>query len=243
MLEKKASSVPHYRKESVNKMIPAYTYSDILQQLNNDLEDAQDKVQLVGLIFSRPPSEIAKDHIIPSLRYFHIRSGQNVSFFFAGFRPDDTVRNVHEYQIPGPNGYWIFDEIHFNQLRSEIEQLTAWRYSGGNDFILATGRYNKSKRRTYIDFTDAIVINLEKLLKDNSLPTIAMLFEKIFSFAEDADPNHPIWDFSDKMGLSLGRGAIKGLILSLLPESVRSHFKSAFHYAVQNITPEDIVKH
>ncbi len=43
------------------------------------------QVRLVALLFCRPELSLMKSDILPSLNYFHERSGDHTAFYFAGF--------------------------------------------------------------------------------------------------------------------------------------------------------------
>jgi hypothetical protein len=43
------------------------------------------RVRMVGLLFARSDSPLAKKEIIPSLEYFHDRSGEHIDFYCPGY--------------------------------------------------------------------------------------------------------------------------------------------------------------
>src|SRR5205814_993168 len=70
-------------------VIPAVTYREIENHLNYSFSregGAKKNVRMVGLLFARPGSALAKAEVLPNLEYFDRRSGRNIDFYVAGFR-------------------------------------------------------------------------------------------------------------------------------------------------------------
>jgi hypothetical protein len=220
-------------------MVPAKSLSDVLDRLCDQFahEKPQCRVKLIGILFCRPQLKVAKDDILPHLRYYHLRAGRYVDFFFAGF-DGDTLYNhsPFSYEIDGPDGKkWLFDERDFNIWRYELEQVSKWRYSGGNDLVLANARYDENKRLPYIDMENAICMTLEEVQRSGDVPEIGMILENIFRYAENPQPNDPVWGFSDELGKKIGSTALRKLFVSFLPKSLQKSADHAFHYAVRDL--------
>ena len=210
------------------------------------------QVRLVALLFCRPELGLMKTDIVPSLGYFHRRSGGNTAFYFAGFHefepvlsgykelgltlPDEYPDKVGEpefVEFRGPEGrYWTFELMDFDRLRKQIESCTLWRYSGGCDMLFVN-----SRRSVGIDFSTAIVLRLDKISEMVATPTVGQLFEAIFQYAERQDPINPTWGLSDFLALKTARSGLWDVILGILPESVRNSIKAARHVVVQDISP------
>jgi hypothetical protein len=162
------------------------------------------RARLIGIIFCRPNLPPMKDAIIPSLQYFHFRSGGNTAFYFGGFESDDEWTYGMEERdlpavgentfaaLPGPDGRrWYFIPRQFNLFRAEVERETQWKYSGGCDMILLNSRYDSP--HCHLDFSTSVLLRLDLLNDIPSMPSVNHLFEKIFQYAEAQDPNDPTW--------------------------------------------------
>jgi hypothetical protein len=63
-------------------MIPAISYRQVCNNLASYFHAGR-RVRLVGLVFCRPQARLAREEIIPSLPYFHCRSGEHCNFYFG----------------------------------------------------------------------------------------------------------------------------------------------------------------
>src|SRR5262245_61095663 len=107
--------------------------------------------RLIAIMFCRPESSLMQKDIIPSLHYFHFRSGGNTAFYFGGFEADgdglaeqdETCRIMVEQAGPTRTtvtavagdvraaGYttvqgpglrtWYFSPSSFDSFRREVE--------------------------------------------------------------------------------------------------------------------------
>ena len=195
-----------------------------------------DRVRLVGLLFARPSSQLAKAEVIPNLKYFHHRSGEHINFYLAGYREgwapegDDEVvgkAEIHE---------WIFSDSKFNAFRMEIECLSSWKYSGGVDLILTNAKYDTANDKAYLDFSSAVQVNLDRAKKDGLIISVEQFFEQIFQYAEAQDDLDPAWGFSDAAGKKLAGSAFKQLLLSFIPKKLGEEAEKALHLAVGDIS-------
>lgn len=71
-------------------MIPAWDYEEVCRELGNAFHyrypaGKAGSTRMVGLLFAPREARLAKDEIVPSLDYFHHRSGHNIDFFCAGY--------------------------------------------------------------------------------------------------------------------------------------------------------------
>jgi hypothetical protein len=102
--------------------------------------------------------------------------------------------------------------------------MTRWKYSGGVDLILTNARYDQTRERVvnhitgrykqglaYLDFSTAIVVNLDKAKADNAILSIETFFEQIFQYAETQEGDDPAWGFSDHMAMRVTSSAFKSL--------------------------------
>lgn len=207
--------------------------------------------RLIALLFCRPDHPLMKSDIIPSLPYFHFRSGGNTAFYFGGFEYDEDewagdLKETKELSldestytmIRGPEGQtWCFIPRLFNLFRREVQNATNWRYSGGCDMILANSRIDKESDSfpCTIDFRSSMVLRLDRLSEIPSMPAVSVLFETIFRYAEDQDPVNPVWGFSNAAGITELKQGLWSTILSLLPEGIRKSANASQHLIVHNL--------
>jgi len=227
-------------------VIPAFSYQIVCRKLAHAFKTRyrqsapEQGVRLVGLLFSRPTSPLAKEEIIPNLDYFHHRSGNHVDFFCAGYGqywqgrrdefPDQTRVG------PGQHSDWLFSAMKFNDFRGEIERMTRWRYSGAVDLILANGRYDAEQDEGHIDFSSAISCQLDKMKREGAITSVEAFFEEIFRFSETTRGRDPTWGFSDKKGIAIAGSALKRLILELLPRKIGDDLRRLEHLAVRDVS-------
>lgn len=196
-------------------------------------------VRMVGFLFARPDSPLAKKEIIPSLEYFHERSGEHIDFYCPGYESfhankPSALNKKHVVRV-GDEDTWIFSVKKFNSSRKKIESMTKWRYSGGVDLVLLNAK-QREKQEMELDFSGAIAINLDEAKADKAIKSIETFFEKIFQYAESQSGLDPTWGFSDHLGLKIVKSVLKGVALSALPKSVSAEATKAFHFTVKDIS-------
>jgi hypothetical protein len=225
-------------------MIGAHSYDTVCRQLAFAFRQrypntGSNKVRMVGFVFARPNSPLAKSEIIDSLDYFHHRSGRNIDFFCGGYGMywEPYLDKVPDQQVVATVGgqNWLFSAEMFNRFRQEVENRTSWKYGGGVDLLLANGRYDAQTENGTVDFTSSIAMNLDKAKEEKAILSVEQFFEEIFRYAEEQSGDDPTWGFSDRMGAQLAGSAFKSLILYLLPKSIREDARKAFHFYVRDI--------
>ncbi|EKE87643.1 hypothetical protein [Idiomarina xiamenensis] len=192
--------------------------------------------KLVGILLAHPKSAISKSEIVSHLNYFHHRSGEAIDFFCVGYGSywpenhypdqDSTAR------IDGVD--WFFSEKAFADVIHEIESESKWQYSGEAELLIISARRQKDGN-TSMDYSSAIVCNLEAMQKDQAFTSVRSFFEDIFRFAKKSSCSDEAWGLSDQQGLRVGQSAIKDAVLSLLPKNLRDSYKKAEYFAVRNI--------
>jgi hypothetical protein len=197
---------------------------------------------MVGLLFARPESQIGREEIVPSLDYFHYRSGNNIDFFCAGCRRYGPSRQDGEQRVTQPRTRdeeppWLFNVLLFERFRQQIETLSTWRYSGEADLLLMNALFDENDGRARLDFESALVCDLQRMKRDGAIETVQRFFEDVSRFAEHAPVNDPTWGFSDRMGIHSAGAGLKRIILSLLPKNLGEEYKRVEHFAVRNIQP------
>ena len=226
-------------------MVPAYSYSKICEELlwyfkKQSNNGKQLEIKMVGILFARPGSPIAKRQIIPNLDYFHHRSGNNIDFFCAGYGMywENWKDIFPDQQVVGRGQYrnWLYSTEKFNNFREEIERMSTWRYSGSVDLLLTNAKYDPINDTAFLDCSSCIVCNIEKMLGSGAILSVETFFEEIFRFAESSNDTDPTWGFSDSKGLSIGGSAFKRFVLSLLPKHFGQEVEKLEHFAIQDVS-------
>lgn len=228
------------------KMETARSYQDVLNSLTRAFKQRYDTsdnqyVRMVGILFAKPSSPIAKAEVIPSLDDYSYRSADNIDFFFPGycFGPEPGQHQLegqgthYEFQRVGSQG-WVYSPDLFDRFRRELEAMTTWQWKGGTELVLANARFDDAKGEASIDFSTSVVCQLDTMKKDGAIDTVEMFFEKIFRFAENSKGDDPTWGFSDVEGIRIGKGALIHVVLSVLPNDVRKDAEKAVHFAVRD---------
>jgi hypothetical protein len=201
-------------------MIPAFNLKEVRMELNRTFREYPNiKNRMIGFLFARPKSSLAKSQIIPNLEYFHHRSGNNIDFFRAGYGKywegirseiPDQIAVTFESQIN-----WLFSNLKFNEFRREIEKNTSWNYSGSSDLILCNA-YLNSNQDSVINFSQVYCCDLEKMINNQVILSIERYFEGIFNYAENPNEINPIAGFvsvQDNRGVTnIGKVVISGLL-------------------------------
>jgi hypothetical protein len=219
-------------------MDPVFDYDSLMFRLKmrfqNEYAEDRRRIRMIGLCFARPASALAKNEIFPQIPDWHYRSGSHIDFFFPGFTDYSKEEEAVELFMPG-RGAWFYSPEVFNTFRKQIEGKTRWKYSGGNDLILVNSRYREDIEEPEIDFSSAIVCQLDLMKDVKAFPSVEMYFESIFRFAEETTDQDPTWGFSDRMAGSLGGSALLRMALSLLPGGIGAEVEKAKHLAIKDI--------
>ena len=196
------------------------------------------RCRMVGFLFARPESPLAKSDVFPHLEYFHHRSGNYIDFFCAGFRIDpETPPNPHlGDEVLGEVKGWSFSPKKFNMIRRQFEKVCSWQYSGRVDLILTNALYDPDRKIATIDFSSSIVCKLDEMKATGAIPSVEPFFEQIARFAEEFTGDDPTWGFSDQLGVGVAQSALKRVVLSLLPKGLGGDVQKAMQMAVVDIS-------
>lgn len=177
-------------------MLRAYSYEEIIEELNSRLEGPK----IVGLLFARPGSQLTTSEVLPNLEYFHNRSEQIVHFLCIGYGAywDDRTNPDKISLAKIDDIEWLFSTKKFNQLRKRIEQMSSWRYSGEVDLVLLNVKSSHSGELN-LDFQQYISYPLYDMKQQGTIDTVAMFFERIFRFADNCTGNNELQDLSSQI--------------------------------------------
>ena len=218
-------------------MIPAWTYSDVTRRLRSIFEQtrahAASDVRLVGLLFSRPTSELAKKEILPDLDYFHYRSGDDFDIFCAGYSRYGDASGI---AVTSDDPPWMFDVRKFVDFQRDIETRSCWKYNGETDLVLLNARYDKGRNSGELDFSSAIVCDIESMIEHKAINNLHRFFEILVNYASTSVSKNPAFDLSDELGLTTGKSVLKARLLAMLPLGLGDAYLQSEPFAIRDIS-------
>jgi hypothetical protein len=157
----------------------------------------------VGLIFGRPACKIFKEELLPDRRYYDLRSGANIELFYMGYAdPDDEYLTIDAFDEND------FSDASFVSAVSDFEKRTTWKYSGQTDLLLLNS-YFTHHQKVGLDFTNALVIQLEEAVGSKLIQSGRGLLELIMRESQHSDAQDAVGKVSDVVFL---RNAQKSLV-------------------------------
>jgi hypothetical protein len=202
-------------------VIAVHTLEQITEKVRDNLRGSGKRVRMVGLLFARPDSPLAREEIIPSLQHYHLRSEHHIDFFCIGYGawlPRDEGHQIEDV-VNGPGRIpWQFDYTAFNQFVSRIEQETDWSYSDGVDLLLVNGSYDPHSDTAELDFSRAISLELDELKNTKALLTVERFFGRIFRFAQSSNGLDPLWGYHRDLLVNQSVPALRLVVEALLPK-------------------------
>jgi hypothetical protein len=148
---------------------------------------------------------------------------------------NEEFKEFYRYKI-----LWEFSDKRFNESRIEIECITNWEYRGGTELILANAKYDSEKKEAYIDFNEAINLDLDDAKKEGSIDSIEKFFESIFRYAEKQSGEDPLWGFRKKIISKSISSVLKELVLSLLPKGIGQSIKKSSFSLMKSINQKAV---
>lgn len=225
------------RKEPIHEvgyMTPQMMNRPVRCQTFREEEERNSK--LVGVLLCHPQSPLAKAEILGHLPFFHVRSGEAIDFFCAGYGaywpPEHHTDKEVVARINGDE--WLFSNDAFLEVITELEQESKWEYSGETELLLIPTSLSDAGEPV-LQYDSAIVCNLEAMAKDKAFTSVRAFFDGIFRHAKTQSASSSAWEFSDKKGVEVAEGVLKSFILSLLPRQLRKGYIQASHYAIRNL--------
>ncbi|USR92521.1 hypothetical protein NEA10_07335 [Phormidium yuhuli AB48] len=185
------------------------------------------------IVLAPPFSKIGKDEVIPRIGYLDNRSAHYIHFYCAGYGgywhpsciPDmqdiGKVKYENKTMIP-----WAFSQKLFGEFVSQLESATTWRYSGNTELILLDPQ---------VDFSNALVLDLDAMIRDGGIQHSAKLFEAIIRYCREYGRNLSAYHFSDLQGTREAGKATLEALLTLLPKPVQGLWQRGHHYAIKDI--------
>lgn len=202
-------------------LINAWSYDQVCRELTHTFQRQCGNgsiacTRMVGLLFARPDVPLAREQIVPSLNYYHHRSGRDIDFFCAGYSRFSHESNEKEPVEVGD--WWEFNPITYCKFQEEIQRRSRWLYSGEVDLILLDGKRDDFGN-AYLDFEYAWVCDLNNMIRNNAIESVHRFFEHIFRFVE-MNPNNQARDFTRVERKSMIVKGLKESLLACLPANI-----------------------
>lgn len=226
-------------------MNPAITYEGVCNSLASSYESfTYKKVKLIGILSARPDAKLSKEEFIPQFSFFNQASGEDIDFFCVGYtdgwdgKADDGLDYIST-GIKAKNCEWAFSHDSFISFSNEISSRCRWQYSGECDLILLNTFYNSDKQSVELDFSRAILCQLDQMKKIEAIPGLANFFQEIFYYAKYPDQSDPCGGLSDSLVVEKGGPALIRFILSFLPKGLGNDFARLAWFTTKDISKYD----
>jgi hypothetical protein len=209
-----------------------HTFAD-LTNLAGEVQGFTSTTRLLAILFMRKGQEITDKLIVPSLKYFDLRSGDNLHFILPGW----TKRQHKHMRKKRWTEEWIYSDDDFERARKVIASETLWKYSGGTDLLLITTR-SGGKHDIVLDFSAAINIPLHELKEKKLVPSLEVFFERLIRFAESYKGPEPLLHVSLQEGrVSLFEGVVNTL-LRYVAKDMKDQLEYTKHFLIQDVSKQ-----
>lgn len=174
------------------------------------------RCSIVGILFAQPTHKIVQDEILPNLDYFHVRSGQTISFYLAGYGAYWQPNHVADMKKVGKvdNTDWYYSNTFFIDLVNSIEKDTKWEYSGECDLILL--RIISENGVKKFDFSSCMLLSLEQLSRQGAINSIRNFFEAIFRKATDGPT---MLSLADALSKKEASKVLQNFVSTVIPQT------------------------
>jgi hypothetical protein len=180
-------------------------------------------VRPVALIFGRPTCKVFKEELLPSRKYYHLRSGTNIEIFYMGYADPDAEHTIAE----------AFDENNFSEeffVRSvsDFETKTKWKYSGETDIILLNSFFTP-QGEVRLDFTNAFTLPLETAIDSKLIRSGQKFIEDVMNQSRDCAVEDVVGRISDVLFLRNARRSFLSWVMGLVklkPDDLGNAYRS-----------------
>ncbi len=202
-------------------MLAAWTLEDMLK----DLQSKDSRV--LGILFVRPTTQIARSEIIPSLNYFWHRSGKHIDFYLPGYGAYWYGTYPSEDVVCKINGVeWSYSDTMFCKFVDLLERISLWRYKGDTELLLI------DHSSEGLDFSNSITIWIEKAINDKAIQSTNSLLEALIQILKDGSD---VFSVSDKLTINRLGNSIKDIFLESLPLKLGTVLTQASYYCVKDL--------
>jgi hypothetical protein len=138
--------------------------------------------------------------IIDVLNLLEVASGDHIDVVLHGYQggPPEWIDRRDLVQVRVGKREMYYDPQRLMNEVARVQSQTTWTFSLEIDVILVRQRQHYFGDGGFErDYSQAIVINLYRLLKDEKITSYVSFFSELITFARDYNGDSPAWDFSD----------------------------------------------
>lgn len=107
----------------------------------------------------------------------------------------------------------------------ELENDSSWKYSGETEMIILN---------SVVAYTDCLVLDIERMVKDNAIDRTSELFESLIQYARSSSVMPSAWGFSDGKAPSIFGKAVLDVLIEGA-KSLGKTWKAGRHFATKSI--------
>jgi hypothetical protein len=185
----------------------------------------------VGLLFVRGDragdGKALADQAIASFGYWHKDSAETFDIVFVGWSCTENETHFH------------LDE--FLKFKQAVESTSTWDFSGETDLLLLNFEVDLNTSRAKFDYTEAIVLRIEAMLRDKQAGSLDGLLAELISASRSVSPatgaegDSPIWQISDQIGYLRAKRGIWQVIKKIVLRDSADTVSAIENFAVQDI--------
>lgn len=183
-------------------MIESISFQKLKEKLNRRHGDAEEIP--IALLIGSADSGFMKKYVLNRMNDYHHASKHHLDFYFPGYGAYwNGCYGEEEIVCEVDNNKWLYSSKKFHEFIEELENETKWQFSGEVELILLN--YTKGN----LDFSEAIVLHLDQMVKEDVITSPASLFYKIFRKFKKPKTVHKL---SDQFTLGvIGKGILSEL--------------------------------
>lgn len=195
-----------------------------LKKVIDDVHESN-STRILAILIAPPCSETGAN-LKERIAYYHHRSTSKINFYLVGYGAYwNNAMFPDQKDIIELNGTtWSYSSEAEANFVAELEEKRKWKFSGESELILLDSKNGK------INFESTIVLNIDKLLKDEVISSVNSLFEMIIREVQHLSS---IDKLSDSLGFKSTSENILDFILGLLLKGAKDVLKKGVHFRVQ----------
>ena len=120
---------------------------------------------------------------------------------------------------------WSFSQKIFSTFVDELARETSWKYSGETEIIVLNSA---------VDFTDCLILDVERMVKDDAIDRVSDLFESLIQYARASSGQPTTVGFSDgKVPSIFGQAVLN--VLTDGAKALGKTWTAGRHFATKSI--------
>jgi hypothetical protein len=187
-------------------MLEAISFEGMIQDLKEKHDN--DNTVTVGILIGNASCNFMNSNILSKINQYHHRSNYNIDFYFPGYGAYWHGHCGHQETVCVVDGVnWLYSDKSLCDFIDVLETKSKYQYSGETDLILIN--YINGK----LDFSEMMVLWLDKMQKDGIIYSPSNFFETVFRMFKN---KMLVYEASDKLAIK----GIGNIIISMLKEKI-----------------------